>query len=444
MCSSRLNVKERARKRLRLSIWLLGLLIVYTIVFTRLSLHLESVELNRPSLKEDTHTIPRRKTAIHSTKMLPMQSQTQREEMMNTMRNFAERVLSRHIASSNVLVVSSDALRAAQSQPRKWTAGSERWSMGGTFLSHASAEGHDVHAIDFGPDRTCSASGCDLGLDAWWSSFHPQVQSVRSGRASNWLSSSVQSIPKWIIATVFDTSGSIEETQLMDKVWEFRAESLLSEATMTYVIVTLHSWKIGDELRTAGLSAVSALLQHRYKVHSLYISHEEATDSNLAVNEYLKNLEQAQDFLRRGADAAVRSKRSSPVFTTLLFATQGLDLPMPLPETYLDSLNLASENNRTEISSKNNPKFKQCPQALLGGELEISFSLVRRLCHWFQALVCNVTRLISFPRRLRELLQYASTTRVTLSYFGSIRASETSWCLTREENTLLPQARVLR
>ena len=181
--------------------------------------------------------------------MLATRVPKEREQLISTIKSFAERVLSRHISSSNVLVVASDAVSLGANESQKKIPDPTTATIGGLFLAHAAAEGHDIHAVDFGLDGACVEPACDLSLDSWWKSFLSPAHPVRP---RNWFPASTKSLPKWIIATVVDTTDSIEKTQLMDSVWKWKAESLLSEATMTYVVVTLHAWK-SDEVRTIWL-----------------------------------------------------------------------------------------------------------------------------------------------------------------------------------------------
>ena len=163
---------------------------------------------------------------------------------------------------------------------------------------------------------------------------------------------------------------------MMDAVWKRKAESLLSEATMTYVVVTLHAWKHGDTYHFAGQSAFHALLKHRYKIHVLFLSHADTVPNPYRVNLYLSNFKDLEDLMHAGAEAASNTSESANVFTILLFATQGLDLAIPNPYTYLNTSHvslhdLQGHGGSTDLQSLD---FKLCPQAVgHGGSVTVEF-----------------------------------------------------------------------
>ena len=75
-----------------------------------------------------------------------------------TMRDLARRVLSRHVANSNVLVVAPDAQQAFADYPTlpknisldSVDYNASKHSLGGTFVLHARDQGHATHAMNAG------------------------------------------------------------------------------------------------------------------------------------------------------------------------------------------------------------------------------------------------------------------------------------------------------
>ena len=168
----------------------------------------------------------------------------------------------------------------------------------------------------------------------------------------------------------------------MDSVWKWKAESLLSEATMTYVVVTLHAWKSDDTYHFAGESAFQALLKHRYKIHVLYLSHTDYMPKRCSVNLHLSNLNDLETLLRTGAEHSSKASGSTNVFTVLLFATQGLDLAVPNPNVYLNFSHVSLHDLQGSAGSAalQSLDFKLCPQAIShNGSVTVEFVSVRKL-----------------------------------------------------------------
>ena len=92
------------------------------------------------------------------------------------MTEFANRVLSRHITSSNVLVVAPDAIVAAKNVVQNKFAVTE-YSVGTNFLLRGFHEGHIIHAIDTTRGKhpmywtRKHHSTKTTTLDKWWNSF---------------------------------------------------------------------------------------------------------------------------------------------------------------------------------------------------------------------------------------------------------------------------------
>lgn len=312
------------------------------------------------------------------------------------MRDFARRVLSRHISSSNVLVIARDATSAAKegmtARARNQTAHNvydsvdfqSPYSIGGTFLLHAAVEGHDFHAIDFGKDEREQSTEWVQTLDEWWASFGDANNTI-AGTPIRW--SSTSSTPKWIIAAVFDHYDPAR-LELVDKVWA-GADRFLSECTMTYVVVAMHSRKVGGSYEYGGLEAAKALLDHRYKLQALQLSHyhtdpgkEAWTEAKYGPNAFFKGVEEVQELLRWGADTAERYNggKESEIFTAYVFATQGLDLAIPSSRIFVDNTPRAiAEDSTLQINHDKPLDFKPCPQATLDPKLNISFTEVGRI-----------------------------------------------------------------
>lgn len=239
------------------------------------------------------------------------------------MQQFSRRVLLRHITSSNILVVSTDAesaLVAAQNRhnetPQKDTTTTTRkQSVGAEFLLHAAEEGHSVHVL---PNNHT--------LDQWWKSF---------GKGTR-----TQERPEWILLAVFDQPKWME-----DVVWE-NSTQFLKEVTATYIVLTVHSLKQKDgTYKFGGLTAVERLLKRRYKPQILLMSHQQQLKvgggkhrtQQYDSNSLFHSVGDIKEFLQWGADTATQrhDSRVEEVFTAYLFATQGLDLAIPSTDTYL-------------------------------------------------------------------------------------------------------------
>ncbi len=327
------------------------------------------------------------------------------------MKDFASRVLSRHISSSNVLVVSMDATQAAnegigilnkvkvnnQTASHYYTAfdAQSPFSIGGTFLLHAAMEGHDIHAIDFGREKNGKNIEWEQTLDEWWTSFDDDNNNNNGGSSPKagmrrWSSSDTK--PKWILAAIFDHFRP-DNLELSDQVWN-GADRFLTESTMTYVVVAMHSRKVGGKYQYGGLVAAKNLLNHRYKLQTLLLSHyhtdpgkEASTEEKYGPNAIFKSIDNVQDLLRWGADVAERFETRSynKVFTAYIFATQGLDLAIPSNRIFIDdSSRVIGTESTLQINLYKPLQFKRCPQANMDRKLDIAFSevgLITRLLY---------------------------------------------------------------
>jgi hypothetical protein len=264
-----------------------------------------------------------------------------------------------------VLIVSPDATFVAMemnSKAPKRRVDSTSLSVGGNFLVESAREGHTVHAIS-GGNRWW------LTLDDWWRSFdHMNSNNVTI------LNESVVQLPKsdsatpkpsWILLAVFDSPLWME-----DLIWK-NSKRFLLEGTVTYIVLGMHSMKLENSTyRFGGLKAVEMLLQRRYKLQTLSASHyfadhdhERKVFDDYGPNALFQSLGKVEDFLKWGADAASRFSGGNKdrVFSSYLFATQGLDLAIPDPRVYLkdDSKSIVqswSENG--DIA----PLLKTCTQ----------------------------------------------------------------------------------
>jgi Protein of unknown function (DUF229) len=307
------------------------------------------------------------------------------------MRDFARRVLSRHISNSNVLVVAPDAVLAAKEGIHTKENNHENdtniydsadfespYSLGGTFLLHAAAEGHDVHAIDFIVDSISHSVDWQEDMDAWWNSFD-HTNDATADSASRWSSTKFQ--PKWIIAAVFDhfTANRLEDA---DIVWR-GAETFLSASTITYIVVAMHSRKQDSgQYEFGGLAAARALLDHRYKLQTLHLSryHPEPdkvawTEQRYGPNAIFKTCGDIEELLTWGADQTSRHGNEKEVFSAYIFATQGLDLAIPSSRVFLDDASRVIGSESTlQINLYKSLQFKPCPQSRIPPKLNITFS----------------------------------------------------------------------
>jgi hypothetical protein len=104
-----------------------------------------------------------------------------------------------------------------------------------------------------------------------------------------------------------------------------------------------------------GLDAVEHLLERRYKIQTLSVSHYNAhhhnserykLDSRQILEKYgpnslFQSVEDVKEMLRWGADSADTFSENNfgqKVFTAYLFATQGLDLAIPSATTYVEDV----------------------------------------------------------------------------------------------------------
>lgn len=392
------------RKRTRCRVFTIALLLaVYGAVTTILSLTKEDVYSERPLdwklvphelltlpqdiEKESTRSLPSPRSVIRDGSVRNLSTDTASDSHIAffgfVMRDFAQRVLSRHISSSNVLVIAPDATRAAQdgmqtrNQPHRVDARSP-YSIGGTFLLHAAREGHHLHAFDYGVEKDGTIVEWNQTLDDWWTSF--EDPSRTHGGTRMWSSS--KTTPKWIIAAIFDHFHP-KKLEAVDQIW-FGSERFLNESTMTYVVVAMHSRKRRERYEFGGLGAAKALLDHRYKLQVLQLSHyhtepghEAWTEAKYGPNALFKSLDNIQELLRWGADTAAsyETGNDNNLFTAYIFATQGLDLAIPSNRIFIDdNSRVIGKESTLQINLYKPLQFKDCPQATMEPKLDIAFA----------------------------------------------------------------------
>lgn len=287
------------------------------------------------------------------------------------MSEFACRVLSRHITSSNILVAAPGAVIAAKEAvdlkmatqintsndiPRKR-------SVGSAFLQYAVSEGHAIHAINCQIIKESKKGKAGPTLDAWWKSFDSGKKSY--GSSGWWWSTEPIEKPNWILLAVFDSSYGSE-----NDVWE-EVEIFLEDCTVTYFVIAVHSVKRDDgTYKLGGMDAIHSLLQRKYKLQTMSSSHyyaeknnEKETFDRYGPNALFQSSEALKGFLMWGADAAQRySKTKDALFTSYIFATQGLDLAIPAPQVYLRDGSTAIDVFNKQ-SMDNLPPLKMCHRA---------------------------------------------------------------------------------
>jgi len=132
--------------------------------------------------------------------------------------------------------------------------------------------------------------------------------------------------------------------------------------------------------------AAKALLDHRYKLQVLQLSHyhtdpgrEAWTEANYGPNALFKSLDSVQEMLRWGADVAARydNGNESNVFTAYIFATQGLDLAIPSNRIFIDdNSRVMGKESTLQINLYKPVQFKDCPQSNMEPKLDIAFAEV--------------------------------------------------------------------
>ena len=278
------------------------------------------------------------------------------------MRDLARRVLSRHVANSNVVVIAPDAKEAslmAIPDSLDSTDFVSPLTLGGTFVLHAAAEGHRMHTMNAGLQKNGSWTAWKTSLDHWWSSFGQEGAERR---------------PNWILLAVVDPGFGWE-----DLVWS-ESQRFLQESTITYVVTAVRSLMFSDgTLDMSGVHAAQALLARGYKLQVLQVSHyhddipEKPTSTSAVFQKFgpnglLKTVDDIEALLQWGAKSARRYSNTgageAPVFTAYLFGTQGLDLAIPSRREYIpDSSRITGAESWTQVNLYEPVAFKSCPKA---------------------------------------------------------------------------------
>lgn len=304
------------------------------------------------------------------------------------MRDLARRVLSRHVANSNVLVIAPDAQQAlfhyheianVTLDSVDYTS-SLQHSLGGNFVLHARHEGHATHAMNAGMNvRTGQYTRWNKTLDQWWSEYNTTTTTTTRR-------------PNWLLLSVVDPGFGWE-----DVVWR-DSSRFLQESTMTYIVTAVRS-RFGNKnttLEMYGLQATKALLEKRYKMQVLSVSHYHVefdykgndkrqyptTYDKFGPNALLKTPSNVEALLTWGAESARRysnsTQESSPVFTAYLFGTQGLDLAIPSRRQYIpDDSRIKGDESWTQINLYKPVEFKPCPKSKSGLTVDLRFDKVR-------------------------------------------------------------------
>jgi hypothetical protein len=143
----------------------------------------------------------------------------------------------------------------------------------------------------------------------------------------------------------------------------------------------MHSRKRNDKYEFGGLAAARTLLEYRYKLQTLALSHYYAepgkegwTEQRYGPNAIFKTREEVEELLKWGADEASRHGEDR-VFTAYIFATQGLDLAIPSSRVFIDdSSRVIGTESTHQINLYKSLQFKPCPQANMEPKLNITFS----------------------------------------------------------------------
>jgi len=257
------------------------------------------------------------------------------------------RLLSRSIAQSNVLIVSSDVVKPSfithtVLEKSRDTSGIFNVDHGPAEVvtSHSSMNGHDTYLL---PTST--------NLNQWWD------QNQNSS---------------WFLMAYFapqnrhDSSSSTPETSIDEMFHPSRVSKLMNGATMTYIVIAVHSYarlpgyeqdhaeaesNTGKRIKMLGLTAVQTLLDSKYKVQLLASSHLDAKEV-YRPNHLFKSQQDVANFLSSGARLASsiqhdgsddngHANEEPARFDALFFATQGLDLAIPSRLSYLTLDNLS-------------------------------------------------------------------------------------------------------
>jgi len=318
------------------------------------------------------------------------------------MNEFCHRVLSRNVTQSNVLVVSPDVLKETRIAADEANDDDERLRLIESMYDESQGNFVDGspsgNVVDGGPSQVVNSVAIQEGhathllppktnLWEWWNSD----TSLRRKDAS------------WFLMAYFipGDDKSIKEESIDEILSPSRSGGLLSEATLTYIVIGVYSQQNRhDEMEISGLTAVQTLLDAKYKVQLLSSSHfgeisQESGNDYYTVddddseeleiqmvdsyhpNHHFKSIQDVKRFLSKGSVMATstpstdKSKRKRGRFDALLFATQGLDLAIPSRLSFLslegleacrDSKKTGRCDSKLSARAQGQNVFKSCPQ----------------------------------------------------------------------------------
>ena len=279
--------------------------------------------------------------------------------------------------NSNVLVIAPDAREAMDYRiPSNASLDSVEFdasplSLGATFVLHAQSEGHATHAMNAGMTKEGKYTTWNTTLDTWWSHYD-----VSQGRR-----------PNWILLAVIDPGFGWENL-----IWR-DSKRFFQESTITYIVTAVRSRFVGNTLEMYGMDGARALIEKRYKLQVLQVSHYHveytgttqqqgpSVFEQYGPNALLKREKDIESLLLWGAESARRYSNATaefPVFTAYLFGTQGLDLAIPSRRQYIhDDSRLVGDESWTQINLYKPVKFQPCrPKTTVEIDLKLNFDKV--------------------------------------------------------------------
>lgn len=223
------------------------------------------------------------------------------------MRDFAARILSRHIVESgvDVLILSKDLpfdpqLALANNDLLDFDSLRRKFSIGQSLFRYTEQEGHRAHGLSV-------TSGRPSQLKDWWESFD-----------------ATGSRPPWIDLAVVDPPYSTEDAVVHSRSFI----KLLSECTVTYIVFKVSSRSPAPaSFQLNGPRAVESLTSLGYKIQVLSSSH--------SIDAYPPNTLLDRNSTRQFLISGAHKVGNQGIFNAYLFATQGLDLAIPSQREYM-------------------------------------------------------------------------------------------------------------
>jgi len=238
-----------------------------------------------------------------------------------------QRVLSRSVAESNVLIISPDVDDVVTMAPLSYANTNQ---ISDTVAMYASNEGHTTYMLP-----------SSIELDQWWESF------------------SRENHGNWFLFSYF-LPGKKQGESIDDILSPARSEHILNKVTFTYIVIKIDSFFENEKIHMNGLEAVQTLVDLNYKVQLLSSSHFDANEI-YRPNHLFQSKSDVRNYLSSGAQITSANED----FEALLFATQGLDLAIPSRLSFLtlEDLNLCQNS---KISGRCDSKLDP---AALGQEI---------------------------------------------------------------------------